>query len=146
MCNTRFAKHFYSNYTQFPLEKSRYFLQQGLFPGSLSFQTLAIFTADSLKRHSFFLKKGKTLFQPSIQNQLKCFYVELPWKCVPSANTKYEKICNLLSVLNCTALKKKSGKFINQDWKKYLKRQSVHSSDRENENAVKKPTNIQMSV
>lgn len=136
-CDTRFAKHFCSNHTKFPLEKSRYFLQWGLFPGPLSFQTLAIFTVDSLKRHSFFLKKGKIFFQPSSQKHLKCFYIKLPRKSIPWANTEDEKTCNLLSALNCRALKKKSGKFINQNWKNTWK-DNLLIPDRENKNAVKK--------
>lgn len=59
MYNTWFAKHFDTDHTQFPLEKSWHFPQQGLSPGPLS--NTGHFSCRMFKKPFIFSKKKKRL-------------------------------------------------------------------------------------
>lgn len=147
--STWFEKHFYSAHMWFPLEKSRHFIQRGLLPHPFSFQTLAIFPIGCLKSLSFiflfFLKEVKIFFSLQGKNSSNVHRQNYPEKPIPWANTKYEKICNLLSILNYTALKNVR-KIYQSRLKKYPKRQSVPFSDIQNEKAVTSTTDLHMYV
>lgn len=93
----------------------------------------------------FFLKKVKIFFSLQAKNSSNVHRQNYPEKPIPWANTKYEKICNLLSISNYTALKNVR-KIYQSRLKKYPKRQSVPFSDIQNEKAVTSTTDLHMYV
>lgn len=138
-----------SNFTQITSNfsgKSRYFPQRDLFPGPISFQTLAIFTVVK-KAFVLFLKKKKkkenkfSAFKPNASNAFTQNYQK---------NVYLEQIPNMKKpathCLKLHTLKKKVRNIYQQDWKNTWKHNLFIILTRRMKMLWQTPTNTQMHV
>lgn len=111
------------------------------------FQTLAIFPVGCLKSHSFFLKKKRLKYVLAFKPKAAQAVLNRITRKNYTLN-KYQVWKDLQPIvyLELHSLEKRPENLSIKTQKKYLKRLSVHSSDRKNENAVTSTTNLQMHM